>query len=501
MYNLMKNWSAWMDSSTALLLFWNGLSKNLLNFSAPLSKASSYFTNIESKKIMEKSLEENERDYLDLISWDTSLAIKALAASQEEYAKYVRLELNNLTDTFFKGNGDELEEFWAARSKALQKQMIEFPEMVEKIREDYGFHFDNGGYAKIAETDRITLYQVLPNEPNVKVNESGKPVLVAHPYVLGPNILAFLPKDKRSYVHAFANQGVPTYVRIIKDIEANPPVQLMTGEDDVLDTKSFLKKISERHGKPVTLSGVCQGGFILLAGLLSGEYDEYVDAIITNASPIDGTKSKGLKSYLDQVNNRFRDLEYSFKTMPSGNQVVDGEVMSWVYKLKSIGREAPLYLYFRDLASFERNGQMSKTAAAITYWLTEDITDLPVEITRLSTLSYTVPISESGDLPFTLFGRKLNMKRIQDNNIKFLICYGINDELVEPASALAPETYIDVEKTAFPKGHAAIFTSWSDPQSEYALHKIYSNGQRGPVRFHIDLDSEMTGVSDEKSVA
>jgi len=203
---------------------------------------------------------------------------------------------------------------------------------------------------------------------------------------------------------------------------------------------------------------------------------------------MDGTKSKGLKSYLDEVNNRFKELEYSVKTLPSGVRVVDGDVMSWVYKLKSIEREAPIYQFFRDLSNFDKSDNISKLAAAISYWLLYDRTDLPVNITQLSTLSYTVPISSEGNLPFTLFGRTLSLRSISEKKIKFLICYGASDELVEPPSALAPAEFIDVEKTEFPKGHAAIFTSWSDPESAYALHKTYDNGQRGPVRFHLDLD-------------
>ncbi|MDZ7579241.1 MAG: hypothetical protein U5R30_01060 [Deltaproteobacteria bacterium] len=38
------------------------------------------------------------------------------------------------------------------------------------------------------------------------------------PYVLGADILGFLPGENKSYAHAYANFGVPTYIRILKDI-------------------------------------------------------------------------------------------------------------------------------------------------------------------------------------------------------------------------------------------------------------------------------------------
>ena len=55
--------------------------------------------------------------------------------------------------------------------------------------------------------DRMSMYRVHPTDPNVLTNPEIKPILVAHPYVLGSGILAFLPSDNKSYVHAFANQG------------------------------------------------------------------------------------------------------------------------------------------------------------------------------------------------------------------------------------------------------------------------------------------------------
>ena len=343
----------------------------------------------------------------------------------------------------------------------------------------------------------MCLYQVLPTEPDVEVRPDIKPILIAHPYVLGPNILAFLPEERKSYVHAFSNMGIPTYVRIIKDIDSTPAVQVMTGEEDVLDTRRFSEIIVGRHGKRLTLNGVCQGGFLLLAGLLSGEFDDLVDALITCSSPIDGTKSEGLKHYLDEVVPRFRSLAYATKTLPNGNRVIDGKIMSWVYKLKSIDKEAPLYMYYSDIDQFEenvRNGRedVGKTAAAINHWLVYDRTDLPVSITNLSRLWYTIPISPEGDLPFELFGRRLNLNYINEKGIKFLICYGRDDKLVEPSSSLAPLDFVDAETAEFPKGHAAILTTWSHPDSEYALRKRFPNGQRGPVRFHLDLDEDQS---------
>ena len=160
------------------------------------------------------------------------------------------------------------------------------------------------------------------------VRSHGKPILIIPPYVLGANILAFLPGQNKSYVHAFANQRTPTYIRIIKDIDTTPAVQTLTGEQDALDIRTFCEILRKKHGKPVSLNGFCQGGFVSMTGLLSGELDGVVDALITCVAPMDGTRSKALVEYMQHLPPRFRDLGYAVKPSPSGNRVVDGKVMS-----------------------------------------------------------------------------------------------------------------------------------------------------------------------------
>jgi hypothetical protein len=209
---------------------------------------------------------------------------------------------------------------------------------------------------------------------------------------------------------------------------------------------------------------------------------------------MDGTRSKALVEYMQHLPPRFRDLGYAVKPLPNGNRVVDGKVMSWVYKLKSMENEAPLYTLYRDLKIFDNGNRspakISKTAAAINNWLIYDRNDLPEAITKMSFDSYTVPVDDQGNLPFKLFDRKLNFKRLQEKNISFLMCYAEKDDLVDKDAALAPLDYIPAEVTCFPKGHGAIATSWSRPDSACALHTRFGDNYRGPVRFHLDLEKD-----------
>jgi hypothetical protein len=170
--------------------------------------------------------------------------------------------------------------------------------------------------------------------------------------------------------------------------------------------------------------------------------------------------------------------------------------MGWVYKLKSIEQEIPAAAFFRDLMMFARqtNGthKISKTALGLNYWLQNERFDLPLEITRMSFASYNDPITDDGTLPVRLFGNKLNLKRLKEKKIPWLICYGTHDDLVERETALAPLDHVDAEVTPFPKGHVAIATSWSSPDTACALHTRFGDGDyRGPVRFHMDLEEAL----------
>jgi hypothetical protein len=502
---LQKNIAIFSHLVNASQNYLSAFSKYSNDFVIPYLISTSYFNDAEKRKFWSASPLESVQSYMELLSFNLDLigrgisgSMKAISHSQEmEMEKAVAAVFN----TLFCLEGEDLEDFLERQAKMMDVMANQFPQAVRDIEPEFGFHFECGYNQKIAETDRFSLYQILPTDKKVHVNDKGKPIIILPPYVLGANILAFLPNENKSYAHCFANQGIPTYIRIFKDISTNESVQVMSGEDDTLDTRLFCETVKKRHGKPVTLNGYCQGGFSAVCNLLSGKLDGLVDALITCVSPMDGTRSKGLKDFLRNLPGRFNDLLYGTKTLPNGNKVADGKLMGWVYKLKSIEDESPIAAFYRDLMMFGRqNGdrvKISKTAAAINYWLNNERNDLPLAITQMSFDSYNIPITKDGTLPVKLFGKKLNFKRLKEKGITWLICYGENDDLVEKDTALAPLDYIDAEVTAFPKGHVAIATSWSHPNSACALHTFFGDkNYRGPVRFQLDLQKDF---KEEKS--
>ncbi len=439
------------------------------------------------------SPEENIRDYAGLLEFNLRLAEKGMThgmkAINDFHAHQLEQGYKAWQNTLYHQKGEDIAAFMAKQARLMELVVHEYPQAIRAIEPEYGFHFDDGHYVKTAETDRFCLYQVLPLDKSVKVRKKGKPILIIPPYVLGANILSFLPGEGKSFVHCFANQGIPTYIRIVKDIYANPAVQEMTGEEDCLDTKFFLEQIKAAHDRPVTLCGYCQGGFTVAVNYLSGELDGLVDALITSVAPMDGTRSKSLADFLAQIPKRFEDISFAIKTLPNGNRVVNGKLMSWVYKLKSMEKDNPIIAFIRDLKLFERNLKINKTAAAINYWLLYDQTDLPLEICKMSFDSYTIPVAKDGTLPVRLFGRPLNFKRVKEQGIKWFICIAEKDDLVEKESALAPLDWVEAEVAVFPKGHVAIATSWSLPTTECSLDRCFLD-YRGPVRFQLDLEAE-----------
>lgn len=463
----------------------------------PFITAFNYFNQVESFRFWQRPPAENLSAYLRLGTMNLELAGHAYEGDMQAMDHFLAMELKPLLAALSMDQTNDLIEY-SKRMQRLSKLVAYiYPEAIDGIGSEFGFHFEHQPASScVDETDRFFLYQVMPTDPKIEIRTNGKPILIIPPFVLGANILAFLPLEKRSYAHAFANSGFPTYIRIAKDIQTTEAVQTMTPEDDARDTKRFCQKIKTRHGLPVTLNGYCQGGYTALCNLLSGELDDIVDALLTCVSPMDGSRGKGLTRFLKKLPIVFNDLAYGTKTLPNGNKVADGTLMGWVYKIKSIETESPMLSMWRDMMILAKsNGaqlSINKTALALNHWLIRDRNDLALNMTRVSFDAYNIPISKDGTLPIKLFGRSLNLKRIQERKIPWLICYGKQDDLVDPETALAPTDFIKAEVTGFPKGHVAIATSWSNPESAYALHLRYQDeGTRGPVRFQMDLQEEI----------
>ncbi|HQC80996.1 MAG TPA: hypothetical protein PLS67_10860 [Accumulibacter sp.] len=316
---------------------------------------------------------------LEVVEHNVGMARKGMAGMQEKVADYAFDQIEEATraflNTIMKSDGEKLGGYMR-REAEIMESVSNFNEQIEAIADEFGFHFGTPNYKLVHETDSFQLYQVLPLKKGVEVRTDLKPVMLVPPYMLGVHILSFLPYENKSYSHSFANEGIPTYVRVVKDIMTVEKVQTMTPEQDCDQTYELLAKIKELNGgKKVTLNGTCQGGYISLMNILSGKLQDVCDALITNVTPVDGTCSAAI-SGMPTMHHDFITT-----TLPSGNKVANGYLLSLGMRFVAIDRETPLVKVL-DQASLHRATDLNpgKTPAALFRWLLKERVHLPLAI-------------------------------------------------------------------------------------------------------------------------
>jgi poly(3-hydroxyalkanoate) synthetase len=376
------------------------------------------------------------------------------------------------------------------RQGDVMSAVANFNEQIEKIKDEFGFQFNTPHYKLVAETPSFLMYQVLPIKDGVEVRDDLKPVLLVPPYMLGVNILAFLPFENKSYAHAFANEGIPTYVRVVKDIWETEAVQTMTPDDDCTQTEELCRELMAKHGQKVTLNGTCQGGYISLMNILSGTLQNVCDTLISNVTPVDGTYSEAI-SGMPQLHNNF-----VLSPMPNGNMVANGYLLSLGMRFVAIDQETPLVTVL-NLAKLEEKTKLSpgKTPAALYRWLRKERAHLPPAIAEMSSITFQQPIAEDGTLPVDLYGKPLNLRDFAEMGVKWYQNYAIKDDLVTPSCATAGNKHLEgtdvIETVAFPGGHVAILTSPYSKKAPVNGTFVDAKGKnvRGPVKFQLDVSS------------
>lgn len=428
---------------------------------------------------------------LEVLQHNQQMMSKGVLSAQEKMIGFVFDQFEEgmkaLINTIYNYDGEHVAGF-IGREADIMEAVANFNEQIEKIKDEFGFHFNSPNYKLVHETETFQMYQVLPLKTGVEVRDDLKPVLLVPPYMLGVHILSFLPYENKSYAHAFANEGIPTYVRVVKDIMLNEKVQTTTPEDDCLQTRELCQKLIELHpGKKVVLNGTCQGGYISLMNVLSGKLTDVCDTLITNVAPIDGTYSEAICG-MPRMHNDFITT-----TLPNGNKVANGYLLSLGMRFVAIDRETPLVKVI-DQAALHKATQMNpgKTPAALFRWLLKERVHLPIGIATMSSTTFQQPIGDDGTLPVSLFGKSLKLGELANLGVKWYQNYAIKDDLVTPACATAGNKYLAgtdvVESVAFHGGHVAILTS---PYSKKApvngeFVDALGNKVRGPVKFLLD---------------
>lgn len=432
-------------------------------------------------------------DTFEMMGHNVSMAKKGMNGAREKLTDFAFDQLEEgmraFINTVGNAEGETLAGFMR-REAEIMESVANFNEQIEKIKDEFGFQFQSANYPLVHETDSFLMYQVLPTKKDVKVRKDLKPVLLVPPYMLGVHILSFLPGENKSYAHSFANEGIPTYVRVVKDILTDPKVQAMTPEDDCDQTIELCDKIKKVNGKKVTLNGTCQGGYISLMNILSGKMQGVCDALITNVTPVDGTYSDAISG----MPNMHHD--FITTTLPSGNKVANGYLLSLGMRMVAIDRETPLVKVL-DQASLHRATDLNpgKTPAALFRWLLKERVHLPLEIAKMSSSTFQEPIADDGTLPVQLYGKPLNLKGLADLKVHWYQNYAIKDDLVTPACATAGNKHLEgsdiVESVAFFGGHVAILTSPYGKKAPVNGEFVDAIGKqsRGPVKYQLDISA------------
>jgi hypothetical protein len=430
----------------------------------------------------------------EILEHNVGMTRKGLAGMQGKMADFAFDQVEEGTRAFMNSllnsEGEKLSGYMK-REAEIMEAVSNFNEQIEAIADEFGFHFNTPNYKLVHETDAFQLYQVLPLKKGVEVRSDLKPVILVPPYMLGVHILSFLPYENKSYSHSFANEGIPTYVRVVKDIMTNEKVQTMTPEQDCEQTRELCAKVMELNGgKKVTLNGTCQGGYICLMNILSGKLIDVCDALITNVTPVDGTYSDAI-SGMPTMHHDFITT-----TLPSGNKVANGYLLSLGMRFVAIDRETPLVKVL-DQVSLHRATDLNpgKTPAALFRWLLKERVHLPLAIANMSSHTFQDPIADDGTLPVKLFDKPLNIKSLIDLKVPWYQNYAIKDDLVTPPCATAGNKYLEgwdkLESVAFFGGHVAILTSPFGKKSPVNGAFTDANGKavRGPVKFQVDISA------------
>ena len=431
------------------------------------------------------------RDTLEIMQHKSSLVGKGMRATQEKMSEFAFDQLKEANEAMFNtmlNNEGENLAGYLKREAEVMEAVANFPEQIEKVKDDFGFHFKTSAYRLVHDTGSFLMYQVLPIKEGVQIRDDLKPMLLIPPYMLGEHILSFLPYEDKSYAHSFANEGIPTYVRVVKDIDENEIVQNMTPDDDCTQTRELCEVLKQKHGKKVTLNGTCQGGYIGLMNTLSGTLTEVSDALITNVAPIDGTYSDAI-SGMPSMHH-----DFITHTLPNGGKVANGYMLSLGMRFVAIDRETPL-IKVLDQASLQKATDLNpgKTVAALFRWLLKERVHLPLEIAKMSTSTFHEPISADGELPVKLYEKSLRVQDLKDLGVKWYQNYALRDDLVTPNCATAANKFLEgtdvIESVPFPGGHVAILTSpynKRSPVNDYFKAKDGST-YRGPVKFQVEI--------------
>ena len=160
-----------LNKAEALQILWKGIINSQNDFMTPSLGAMHSFSGVEREKLLRAQPHETFMDYLELLQFNIEIGTKGFTHSLTTIMDYHLSRsseaLQATLRTIFGGEGEDIAAYTARQTRLYDLVVNAYPKAIRDIRSEYGLHFDNGGYDKIAETERFELYQVLPLNQDV----------------------------------------------------------------------------------------------------------------------------------------------------------------------------------------------------------------------------------------------------------------------------------------------------------------------------------------------
>ncbi len=221
-----------------------GVLSYLNEFMNPYWTALNSFSSLEKDKLVRTPLLQSTMDYFELLRFNVQIAeqgSKGTMSGLDEFNRQEALRLGRAVLNSLLGKRREgLRDYSAGMARLLDALVYRYPEAIRAIEPEFGFHFDDGGYILADETDRFYLYQSCRAGSSRLDTEHGKPILIMHPYVLGPNILPS-SRGEQELRPRLREPGHPDVHSHPEGHPDQPAVQTMTGEDDAGTPTVFLR--------------------------------------------------------------------------------------------------------------------------------------------------------------------------------------------------------------------------------------------------------------------
>ncbi|HOT82352.1 MAG TPA: hypothetical protein PLQ12_03510, partial [Candidatus Defluviicoccus seviourii] len=102
---------------------------------------------------------------LEVLQHNQALMTKGVLSAQEKMMDYVFDQVEEgmqaAFNTLFNVEGEKISGY-INREAGVMESVANFNEQINKIKDEFGFHFNSGNYKLVHETDTFQMYQVLP---------------------------------------------------------------------------------------------------------------------------------------------------------------------------------------------------------------------------------------------------------------------------------------------------------------------------------------------------